>query len=63
MKISSAGLEKIETRIRAISEKLNDYAGRPRLSSEQREDFRDLQDELRVMQRQYLAFADPDSGK
>ena len=63
MKISSKGLAVIEDRIKAICEKLTFYSEQKILSVEQREDFRDLQEELRKRQREYRAFSDPMAGK
>lgn len=63
MKVSASGLQVIVDRGKAIIEKLNAYASRRTLNAEQREDFRDLQQELLVTQRQYRAFSNPDSGK
>lgn len=62
MKISSTGLAKIETAIKETIAKLERYAGMKSLSAGQREDFRDLQDQLRVQQRQYRTFSDSMSG-
>ena len=63
MKISQAGLQTIANRIQQISEKLNEYAGMKILNAEQREDFRDLQEEFRRRQREYRTFSDPMAGK
>jgi len=63
MKISREGLARIESHIEGILEKLNRYAGMTKLDSRQREDFRDLQEQLRTAQRQRRAFGDSDAGK
>lgn len=63
MKISTSGLGKIETAIKETIAKLERYAGMKIMSAEQREDFRDLQDQLRVQQRQYRTFSDSMSGR
>ncbi len=65
MKISRKGLARIEDRIKTICEKLTtclEAAKIRPMNAEQRENFRDLQEELRVAQRQYRAFSDPLSG-
>ena len=62
MKVSQAGLQKIKDRIDEISGKLSEMAGMTKLNSLQREDFRDLQEQLWMAQRQYRVFSDPDSG-
>ena len=62
MKISSSGLQKIADRIDDVGKRLNGYMALPKLSTAQREDFCDLQEQLRTMQKQYRAFSDPESG-
>lgn len=52
----------IEAKMREIVEKLNLLVALPKLSAAQRENFRDLQEELRVTQKCYRTFSDPDSG-
>jgi len=63
MKISSQGLAVIEQRIKDICGKLTRYADMKVMNSEQREDFRELQEELRRRQHEYKTFSDPMSGK
>lgn len=63
MKTSQRGIEKVKARIDEIVAKLNFYVGQRILKAEQREDFRDLQEELRTTQRLYRIFSDPESGK
>lgn len=59
MKISEIGMAKIKDRSQKILVKLNNYASMSKLSSDQREDFRDLQKELESAQRALIAFSKP----
>ena len=62
MKISQAGLEKIADRLKAVVAELNELAGNPRMTSGQRERFRDLQEEMREKQKFLRAVSDPFAG-